>query len=40
MEDGRRGTDSGGQMTDDKAGQVESELSAGGTKRDAENIPK
>ena len=27
-------------MTDDKAGQVQSELSAGGTKRDVENTPK
>ena len=27
-------------MTDDKAGQVQSELSAGGTKLDIENTPK
>ena len=27
-------------MTEDKAGQVQSELSAGGTKRDVENTPK
>ena len=40
LDDGRQMTDEGRRMTDDKSGQVQSELSARGTKRDVENTSK